>query len=85
MKRFLFDRFYRHYRVVRMAAKADRTVRALFEAFVDEPAQLPPETQAYISEYGRDPYRVVCDYIAGMTDRYAIAEYRRLFDPREPV
>ena len=85
LKRFLFDRFYRHYRVVRMAAKADRTVRALFEAFVDEPAQLPPETQAYISEYGRDPYRVVCDYIAGMTDRYAIAEYRRLFDPREPV
>ena len=85
LKRFLFDRFYRHYRVVRMAAKADRTVRALFEAFVDEPAQLPPDTQANISEKDGDLYRVVCDYIAGMTDRYAIAEYRRLFDSREAV
>ena len=85
LKRFLFDRFYRHYRVARMAAKADRTIRALFLAFVEEPAQLPPETQATLSGQGKDPHRVVCDYIAGMTDRYAIAEHRRLFDPEEAV
>ena len=85
LKRFLFDRFYRHYRVARMAAKADRTIRALFSAFVEEPAQLPPETQADFSDSGTDLHRVVCDYIAGMTDRYAIAEHRRLFDPEEAV
>lgn len=85
LKRFLFDRFYRHYRVARMAAKADRTIRALFSAFVEEPAQLPPETQADFSDPGTDLHRVVCDYIAGMTDRYAIAEHRRLFDPEEAV
>ncbi len=85
LKRFLFDRFYRHYRVARMAAKADRTIRALFSAFVDEPAQLPPETQANLSGSGKNLHRVVCDYIAGMTDRYAIAEHRRLFDPEEGV
>ncbi len=85
LKRFLFDRFYRHYRVARMAAKADRTIRALFLAFVEEPAQLPPETQADRAELGIDLHRAVCDYIAGMTDRYAIAEHRRLFDPEEGV
>lgn len=85
LKQFLFDRFYRHYRVARMAAKADRTIRALFSAFVEEPAQLPPEAQADISDPGTDLHRVVCDYIAGMTDRYAIAEHRRLFDPEEAV
>ncbi len=85
LKRFLYERFYRHYRVARMAAKADRTIRALFSAFVEEPAQLPPETQANISDPGRDLHRAVCDYIAGMTDRYAIAEHRRLFDPEEAV
>ena len=85
LKRFLFSDFYRHYRVARMAAKADRTIRALFSAFVEEPAQLPPETQANIYELGRDLHRVVCDYIAGMTDRFAIAEHRRMFDPEEAV
>ena len=85
LKRFLFSGFYRHYRVARMAAKADRTIRALFSAFVEEPAQLPPETQANIYELGRDLHRVVCDYIAGMTDRFAIAEHRRMFDPEEAV
>ena len=85
LKRFLFDRLYRHFRVVRMAAKADRTVRALFSAFVKEPAQLPPETQAYIFEQGKDVHRVVCDYIAGMTDRYAFDEHSRLFDTQEAV
>ncbi len=85
LKRFLFQNFYRHYRVVRMAAKADRTIRALFDAYVSEPEQLPPETQARLEESGGDLHRVVCDYIAGMTDRYAIQEYKRLYDPAERV
>lgn len=81
LKRFLFDCFYRHYRVVRMASKADRILRALFEAFAEEPAQLPPETQHRVETSADELHRVICDYIAGMTDRYAIAEYHRLFDP----
>jgi dGTPase len=85
LKRFLFANFYRHYRVVRMAAKADRTIRALFDAYVSVPEQLPPETKARIEQTGGDFHRVVCDYIAGMTDRYAIQEYKRLYDPTERV
>jgi dGTPase len=85
LKQFLFRNFYRHYRVVRMAAKADRTIRALFDAYVSGPEQLPPETQRRIEEGGGDLHRVVCDYIAGMTDRYAILEYKRLYDPTERV
>lgn len=85
LKQYLFSAFYRHYRVVRMAAKADRTIRALFEAYVSVPEQLPPETQLRIEESGGDLHRVVCDYIAGMTDRFAILEYKRLYDPEERV
>jgi dGTPase len=85
LKKFLFANFYRHYRVVRMAAKADRTIRALFDAYVSVPEQLPPETQQRIQESGGNVHRVVCDYIAGMTDRYAILEYKRLYDPEERV
>lgn len=83
LKKFLFANFYRHYRVVRMAVKADRLLRDLFEAYVGEPEQLPPETKQR-SERGPDSlHRVVCDYIAGMTDRYAIQEHKRLYDPEE--
>ena len=64
---------------------ADLIVRSLFSSFIDEPALLPAQTLAIISETGRGLHRVVCDHIAGMTDRYAIAEYRRLFDPEEVV
>jgi dGTPase len=84
-KKFLYENFYRHYRVVRMAAKADRTIRALFDAYVSVPEQLPPETQKRIQQTGGDLHRSVCDYIAGMTDRYAIQEYKRLYDPEERV
>jgi dGTPase len=77
LKRFLHANLYRHYRVVRMTDKASRIVRELFEAFVGNPRLLPPEHQAHAE---RDLYRSVSDYIAGMTDRYAIAEHRRLFD-----
>ena len=82
LKRYLFDNFYRNYRVVRMATKAKRTINALFEAYVSVPMQLPNELQERIKN-GEVLQRVVCDYIAGMTDRYAIQEYKRLYDPEE--
>lgn len=81
LKAFLLKDFYLHPRVMRMAYKANRMLTALFEAYLEEPRQLPREVQARIQR-GPDPIqRVVCDYIAGMTDRYAIQEYKRLFDP----
>jgi len=85
LKDFLFANFYRHYRVVRMAFKADRIVRQLFLAYVEEPAQLPTETQRRVDESGLGLHCTLCDYLAGMTDRYAIQEHRRLFDPEERV
>ena len=79
LKDFLFRNMYRHYRVVRMGDKAGRIVRDLFESFVGEPLQLPPH---YYERVGREgAHRVVCDYIAGMTDRFALDEHRKLFDP----
>ena len=80
LKRFLFQNLYRHYRVARMSGKARRLIRELFEAFTTEPRLLPPEHQ---ERAGQDPYRAVCDYIAGMTDRFAIREHRRIFDIEE--
>jgi dGTPase len=79
LKDFLFHNMYRHYRVVRMGLKAGRILRDLFESYVTEPLQLPPRYQERIEHDGL--HRVVCDYIAGMTDRYAMEDHRRLFDP----
>ncbi|MCC7484128.1 MAG: deoxyguanosinetriphosphate triphosphohydrolase [Burkholderiales bacterium] len=76
LKRFLRENLYRHYRVVRMSAKARRIVTDLYGAFVADPRLLPPEFQTRARE---DAPRAVADYIAGMTDRYAILEHRRLF------
>lgn len=81
LKQYLFKYFYRHFRVVRMATKAERLIRDLFNAYVEQPLQLPNEAQQRAEEY--DLHRVVCDYIAGMTDRYAIQEHKRLYDPEE--
>ena len=80
LKRFLFQNLYRHYRVLRMSEKARRVVRELFAAFTREPRLLPPEYQDR-AEDGLE--RSVCDYIAGMTDRYAIREHRRIYDIEE--
>ena len=80
LKRFLFQNLYRHYRVLRMSEKARRVVRELFAAFTREPRLLPPEYQDR-AEDGLE--RSVCDYIAGMTDRYAIREYKRIYDIEE--
>jgi len=85
LKRFLREHLYRHYRVRRMTAKADRIVRALFEAFMADVEVLPMDYQHKVrkAEAVAGQARVVADYIAGMTDRYAIAEYERLFNPSE--
>jgi dGTPase len=79
LKDFLFRNMYRHYRVVRMGDKAGRLLRGLFESYVGEPRQLPPSFQGQLERDG--VHRVVCDYIAGMTDRFAVDEYQKLFDP----
>ncbi|NNG11623.1 MAG: deoxyguanosinetriphosphate triphosphohydrolase [Halobacteria archaeon] len=86
LKRFLRTNLYRHYRVHRMTAKAARTITALFEAFIDDPRLMPEADQQQTAllerSGGRDGRaRAVADYIAGMTDRYAIAEYDRTFNP----
>ena len=83
LKHYLFDNFYRHYRVVRMAAKAERLLRDLFTDYVELPAHVPLEVQQRVKQPGADLHRVVCDYLAGMTDRYAIQEHKRLYDPEE--
>ena len=82
MKRFLYRNMYRHYRVVRMAEKAQRVVRELFHAYMDNPAMLPLGVTSRMDEQGDDASRAraIADYIAGMTDRYALDEYGRLFD-----
>jgi len=79
LKDFLFTNMYRNYRVVRMGDKAGRILRDLFLSYVGEPLQLPPHYQERIPRDGM--HRVVCDYIAGMTDRFAVDEHRKLFDP----
>jgi dGTPase len=83
LREFLIDKLYRHYRVIRMSAKAKRFIKELFKVYMDKPEQLPSETQKHILKDG--VRRVVCDYIAGMTDRYALDEYKKLFNPYEKV
>jgi dGTPase len=79
LKDFLYSHLYRHYRVVRMAVKAERVISDLFHAYQAEPTMLPKHIQDMIEKRGLE--RTICDYIAGMTDRFAIEEYNKLFDP----
>jgi len=79
MKDFLYANLYRHHRVVRMAVKAERLVNDLFISYINEPAMLPRHIQEAVQEHGLE--RTVCDYIAGMTDRFSIEEHQKLFDP----
>jgi dGTPase len=88
LKRFLREQLYKHYKVKRMSAKAQRVIQTLFEIFMDDPTLLPPEfsLHAHTMEEvqgtsGRA--RAVSDYVAGMTDRFAIAEYERVFNPAQ--
>ncbi len=79
LKDFLFNNLYRHYRVMRMAVKAENILSDLFNAYMNEPMILPKHIQEQIPERGQE--RTICDYIAGMTDRYAVEEHTKLFDP----
>ncbi|MGD8404754.1 MAG: deoxyguanosinetriphosphate triphosphohydrolase [Anaerolineales bacterium] len=81
LKDFLYNKMYRHYRVVRMQVKAEQIVEEIFNAYRDEPSTLPEQFQAFIDQRGLE--RTICDYIAGMTDRYAIEEHQKLFNPLE--
>jgi dGTPase len=76
---FLHERVYGHYRVVRMATKGRRIVATLFEEICRQPELLPDRYKVRVAREGRE--RVACDYLAGMTDRYAQDEYLRLFQP----
>jgi dGTPase len=81
LKDFLYKNLYRHFRVVRMQVKAERTISDLFSAYRTEPLMLPNSVQRLVEK--RSLERTICDYIAGMTDRYAIEEYQKLFNPLE--
>jgi dGTPase len=81
LKDFLYKNLYRHYRVVRMSVKAERILTDLFTAYRSEPLTLPDSAQKLIDKRGLE--RTICDYIAGMTDRYAIEEHQKLFNPLE--
>ena len=80
LKIFLFENMYQHYRVYRMQIKAEHILQDLFKAYMENPGILPSEVQAR-AEVG-DFHRAICDYIAGMTDRFALDEHSRLFDPQ---
>ena len=85
IKGFLYPRMYRHERVMRVRREASAVVARLFDRFVSRPADMPGEWRAGAEDILATPggdarfHRLVCDYIAGMTDRYALAEHRRLF------
>jgi len=83
LREFLIKKLYCHYRVVRMSNKAKRFIQELFNLYIKSPEQLPPHIEKRIAADG--VRRAVCDYIAGMTDRYALDEYKKLFDPYEKV
>jgi dGTPase len=83
MKLFLMENLYRHYKVERMRVKADRYLTSLFETYTRHPTLLPRKYLNRMESTGRE--RVICDYIAGMTDRFALDEFKRLFEPYERV
>jgi dGTPase len=80
LKKFLHRQLYQHYKVARMSNKAKRIVSDLFGTFLADPRLLPPEFQVRAET---DLPRAIADYVAGMTDRYAIREHRRLFSVEE--
>jgi dGTPase len=81
LRGFLFDNMYRHHRVNLMTAKARRVVGELFNFYIAEPQTLPAEWQAQLgAPRSPETARLIADYIAGMTDRYALREHRRIFE-----
>ncbi len=90
LKRFLRNQLYNHFRVRRMSQKSMHMLKQMFDAFISDPRLLPPQYQEKISqqnssEGAQDIARTVADYLAGMTDRYALLEFQRLFSPESPT
>lgn len=83
LKNFLFNNLYKHYRVVRMEIKAEKIITELFDTYFNHPVVLPPKVQQEMKSETKE--RAICDYISGMTDRYAMGEYKKLFDPYSKV
>jgi dGTPase len=81
LKDFLYKNMYYHYRTVRMAKKAERFITQLFHVYFEDPDQLPDSMHILIEGGDVERARAICDYIAGMTDRYALQEYEKLFEP----
>ena len=82
LRAFLFERMYKHYKVNRMRSKAKRVLADLFDVFLDDPATMPPPWNTEcLQATGSQRARIVCDYVAGMTDMFALDEHRRLFNP----
>jgi dGTPase len=81
LKDYLHENLYRHYKVRLMAVKAERILTRLFALYVSDQTLLPCRLRVYLE--GDTPERLICDYLAGMTDRYAIREYRKMFDIAE--
>jgi len=82
LKRYLLQHMYKHYRVVRMAVKAEKVIQEIFSAYMEKPEMLPdgPHLRLEGNHTNSQRARVIADYIAGMTDRYALEEYDRLFN-----
>ncbi len=83
LREVLTEKLYRHYRVIRMSNKARWFIKELFNYYLENPKGLPTQIQKNLPAFGKR--QVVCDYIAGMTDRYALDEYKKLFHPYEKV
>ncbi len=81
LKDFLYAKLYKHHRVIRMQVKAESIISNLFNAYIKNPLMLPDHIQDGIDSKGLK--RAICDYVAGMTDRYAIDEHQKLFDPTQ--
>lgn len=83
LKKFLKEKMYQHPRVIRMESKAFNVIKRLFEAYDETPGLLPVNVQKQLEN--EDKKRLICDYIAGMTDRFALEEHKKLFDPMSSV
>jgi len=86
LQNLLLEKLYRHYRVLRMTEKAKRMINEIFDVYLENPNQLPYEIWPRGAQYsGKEKYQIICNYIAGMTDRSALDEYKKLFDPHKKV
>lgn len=86
LQSLLYEKLYRHYRVVRMTEKAKRIIRDLFDVYLHEPAQLPYTVYPRHKTYSKkEKYEIICNYMASMTDRFALDEHKKVFNPYEKV